>query len=98
MVLAPSATVDEEAPAVVPAASAATTSSGEDTPAPVLVVTAGTTLMEELWSSTEVLFRSKLTWLLITGPLALFGDQSGYIGEASCFALAGIALIPCAER
>jgi hypothetical protein len=32
------------------------------------------------------------------GPLALLGDQTGILGEAPCFALSGIALIPCAER
>ena len=57
-----------------------------------------TSLMEELWSSTELLFQSKLTWLLIMGPIAVYGDSSGLIGEAACFTCAGLALIPCAER
>jgi Ca2+:H+ antiporter len=55
-------------------------------------------LLQELWISTDMLFQSKLTWLLLLGPLALFGDATGFFGEALCFACAGIALIPCAER
>ena len=58
----------------------------------------GEGLLQELWLSTELLFQSRLTWLLLLGPLALFGDATGIFGEALCFAFSGIALIPCAER
>ena len=61
-------------------------------------MTMGEGLLQELWFSTELLFQSKLTWLLLLGPLALFGDATGAFGEAFCFACSGIALIPCAER
>ena len=56
------------------------------------------TFWDEVWSSTELLFRSKLTWLLLGGPIAVYGDSTGFIGEATCFACAGLALIPCADR
>mmetsp|Transcript_550 Transcript_550/g.842 ORF Transcript_550/g.842 Transcript_550/m.842 type:complete len:578 (+) Transcript_550:27-1760(+) len=55
-------------------------------------------LRREVWISTEVLFRSKLNWLLLLGPVALVGDATGLLGEAGCFACSGLALIPCAER
>jgi hypothetical protein len=55
-------------------------------------------LFQELWESTDLLFNSRLTWMLMLGPLALFGDATKLFGEALCFACAGIALIPCAER
>jgi hypothetical protein len=55
-------------------------------------------LVQEVWASSELLFSSKLTWLLIWGPVALVGDATGLLGEAACFCLSGIALIPCAER
>ena len=58
----------------------------------------GEGLLQELWLSTELLFQSRLTWLFLLGPLALFGDATGIFGEALCFAFSGIALIPCAER
>lgn len=54
--------------------------------------------MHEVWVSSELLFSNKLSWLLILGPIALIGDSTGTLGEAACFALSGIALIPCAER
>jgi hypothetical protein len=57
-----------------------------------------TTLVQEVWSSSELLFQNRITWLLILGPLALVGDATGILGEAACFTLSGIALIPCAER
>lgn len=53
---------------------------------------------DEVWSSTELLFQNKLTWLLLFGPIAVIGDSTGLIGEATCFTCAGLALIPCAER
>ena len=56
------------------------------------------TLLQELWSSTELLFSNKITWLLVLGPIALLGDATGFLGEPLCFAFSGIALIPCAER
>lgn len=55
-------------------------------------------LSRELVSSSELLLDNKLNWLLLMGPLALLGDATGLLGEAGCFALAGMALIPCAER
>jgi hypothetical protein len=55
-------------------------------------------LAQELWASTEYIFQSQLTWLLILGPIAIVGDSLGILGEATRFAFAGIALIPCAER
>jgi hypothetical protein len=57
-----------------------------------------TTLFQEVWSSSELLFQNKITWLLVLGPVALLGDATGTLGEAACFTLSGIALIPCAER
>ena len=56
------------------------------------------TMIQEVWISSELLFSNKLSWLLILGPVALVGDSTGMLGEAACFALSGIALIPCAER
>jgi hypothetical protein len=53
---------------------------------------------EELWTSTDLLFQSKLTWLLVLGPIAVVGELSETLGPASCFIFAGMALIPCAER
>lgn len=53
--------------------------------------------MNELLLSTELIFRSKLTWILIFGPIALIG-KAGLFGEATCFVLAGLTLIPLAER
>jgi hypothetical protein len=53
---------------------------------------------EELWKSTDLLFQSKLTWLLVLGPIAVAGELTGTLGPASCFVFAGMALIPCAER
>lgn len=53
---------------------------------------------EELWASLDYIFQSKLTWLLVGGPIAIVGDALGLLGEPICFALSGIALIPCAER
>ena len=55
-------------------------------------------LANEVWLSSELLLSNKLSWLLILGPIALVGDYTGFLGEAMCFALSGIALIPCAER
>jgi hypothetical protein len=53
---------------------------------------------EELWTSTDLLFQSKLAWLLVLGPIAVVGELTGTLGPASCFVFAGMALIPCAER
>lgn len=55
-------------------------------------------LAEELWASTDYIFQSRLTWLLLLGPVAIVGDSLGLLSEATCFAFSGIALIPCAER
>jgi hypothetical protein len=55
-------------------------------------------IFRELWESSELIVNNKLNWLLVLGPVALFGDAFGLLGEAACFAFSGIALIPCAER
>jgi Ca2+/H+ antiporter len=47
--------------------------------------------------STELIFRSRLTWLLVFGPIALIG-KAGVFGESACFIFAGLTLIPLAER
>ncbi|CAJ1946822.1 unnamed protein product [Cylindrotheca closterium] len=39
-----------------------------------------------------------MSWLLLLGPIVLICDSTELFGEAFCFALSGIALIPCAER
>eukprot|EP00977_Amphora_coffeiformis_P021115 scaffold8828_cov204-Amphora_coffeaeformis.AAC.36 len=52
----------------------------------------------ELGASTEVVFRTKLVWMLALGPVAVLADFSGIVSETFCFCLAGLALIPCAER
>ena len=56
------------------------------------------TLLREVYVSTDLLFQTKITWLLILGPVALVGDATGLLGEALCFTCSGLALIPCAER
>ena len=56
------------------------------------------TLKDEVLSSADIVFQTKLTWLLVLGPIAILGEATGSLGEASCFFCAGIALIPCAER
>jgi Ca2+/H+ antiporter len=57
-----------------------------------------TTLLQEVLSSTQLMFQNRITWLLLLGPIALVGDATGVMGEPLCFAFSGIALIPCAER
>jgi Ca2+/H+ antiporter len=52
--------------------------------------------LDELWQSSDAIFQNHLSWLLITGPIAILGQN--VLSEATCFTLAGIALIPCAER
>lgn len=54
----------------------------------------------ESWITTEALFSNRLSGLLLCGPIALIGGKDGMniFGESTCFALAGLALIPCAER
>ncbi|KAL7522424.1 hypothetical protein ACHAWX_007110 [Stephanocyclus meneghinianus] len=54
-------------------------------------------LRQECLLSTELIFRKKLNWLLVFAPIAILG-KSGLLGESSCFVLAGLALIPLAER
>lgn len=55
-------------------------------------------LCSELGRSTEVIFRTKLIWMLALGPLAILADFSGMVSDTVCFCFAGLALIPCAER
>ena len=52
------------------------------------------------WHGSQVMFSNRLTGLLLCGPVALIGGKNGLnvLGESTCFALAGLALIPCAER
>lgn len=52
----------------------------------------------EILTSLGLILDSKLNILFVCGPLAVIGNASGIFGEALCFCLAGIALIPCAER
>jgi hypothetical protein len=53
----------------------------------------------EIWkSSDQIFFSSRITWLLALGPAAIFGESSGVLNEHWVFLLAGLALIPCAER
>ena len=98
---------DEEAAALVPQST--TLSANIEIPASAvasvhqnssasLLRVAVMTFWDEVWASTELLFQSKLTWLLLVGPVAVYGDSTGYIGESTCFICAGLALIPCAER
>lgn len=58
----------------------------------------GRNILLEVWRSSSLLFYNKISWLLLLGPIALIGDSTNAFGEAFCFALSGIALIPCAER
>ena len=55
-------------------------------------------IFRNIWVSVELVLANKISWLLLCGPIALLGDALGFLGEATCFALSGIALIPCAER
>ena len=54
-------------------------------------------IQNDILLSTNLIFKSKLTWLLIFGPIALVG-KTGIFGESVCFILAGLTLIPLAER
>jgi hypothetical protein len=77
----------------------ANTETGRPTAAaPSALAETTSNLFQEVWGSSEFLFQNKLAWLLALGPVALIGDATGSLGEAACFALSGIALIPCAER
>ena len=95
---------EEEAAALVPLTAtnieipASAVASVSHTPTNAILRLAVTTFWDEIWASTELLFQSKLTWLLLVGPIAVYGDSTGYIGESTCFICAGLALIPCAER
>ena len=53
---------------------------------------------EEASNSFKIVADNKLNWLLLCGPVAFLGSYYEVLGEASCFCLSGIALIPCAER
>ncbi|GAX20759.1 hypothetical protein FisN_7Hh070 [Fistulifera solaris] len=55
-------------------------------------------LLDELRSSTDIVFQSRYNWLLVLGPMAVLGEASGTLNEAACFAFSGLALIPLAER
>lgn len=55
-------------------------------------------LHDEFIASLRLMADAKLNILLICGPVAFIGSAMGLFGEALCFSLAGLALIPCAER
>jgi hypothetical protein len=55
-----------------------------------------TTFRHDCQTSTSLILNKRLNYLLLAAPLALLG-KSGWLGEASCFLLAGLALIPLAE-
>lgn len=55
-------------------------------------------LVTDLWFSSGIVIKNRLNWLLVLGPLALFGDATGILGKTLCFIFSGLALIPCAER
>jgi len=54
--------------------------------------------IKELWASTDILFENRATYLLLLGPIAVVGQATQIFGEALCFILSGISLIPLAER
>ena len=58
----------------------------------------GRALLSELWESTDLVFAGRGTVLLALGPVVILGNSIGALSEATCFGLAGMALIPCAER
>ena len=96
---------EEEAAALVPSSAACSieipasaVQAVSHTPTNAILRLAVTSFWDEVWASTELLFQSKLTWLLLMGPIAVLGDATGFVGEATCFTCAGLALIPCAER
>jgi hypothetical protein len=55
-------------------------------------------LLKELGASTKVIFQTRLTWMLLFGPAAVLANSIGFVSQTLAFALAGLALIPCAER
>lgn len=54
--------------------------------------------INEVLSSFRLISNSKLNALLVCGPLVMIGSTFKFFGEALCFCLAGLALVPCAER
>lgn len=55
-------------------------------------------LSQDALASLRLMADAKLNILFLCGPLAFIGSAMGIFGEALCFCLAGLALIPCAER
>lgn len=55
-------------------------------------------IIEDIVVSADILFRSKITVLLLFAPLALVGDATSWVAPSLCFVFAAGALIPCAER
>ena len=55
-------------------------------------------LVKDLWFSSGIVINNRLNWLLVLGPIALFGDATKILGKTLCFIFSGLALIPCAER
>lgn len=54
--------------------------------------------INEILTSLRLILNSKLNVLLVCGPLVVMGSTFKIFGEALCFCLAGLALVPLAER
>lgn len=54
--------------------------------------------VSDFWGSSEAIFHHRLAFLLVCGPIVLIGDSLELFGEFTAFALAGVALVPLAER
>ena len=64
----------------------------------IMFYTSFRVLLDEMNQSKFHLFNTRITWLLLFGPLAIIGSWTGAVKEDMLFLFAGIALIPCAER
>lgn len=81
----------QELPAIPPLASSSTSAGSS-------LCCCCDNFISELLTSADILFRPKISWLLVFGLVAVIGSKTGLLGEAVCFMLSGVALIPCAER
>jgi hypothetical protein len=63
-----------------------------------LIIGSIQSIVEDIVVSADILFRSKITILLLFAPLALVGDATSWVAPSLCFVFAAGALIPCAER
>ena len=69
-------------------------------------LSASTDVIFQIDDVTESTLQSSSDWnrkrilnlLMLLGPVAVIGSTTGMLGEAFCFLLSGLALIPCAER